>query len=464
MLILNKIKKKLEQCNPSNSIVSDAIDFPLDKTVSQDVIGEGFDKIYQLQEVDPSKVRPMGASTSPSHTASNSLESVKKNQERPHSDQKEQVIQESLGKSPQESFQAQKEYTHGFEKIYHLEKVDPNKVRPLQKKPLQNKKEDILSDAACKESEEESLREEFDLGKEYRDWIQPIEYFEPIEVLNLSKQAKQGLLLNNKRLLGDLIDLHEQSISLNNMGQGHIDEVKQKLTSYLQGPLKKQSKHFRFKSVLLALVGDIHPVGMSCILQQYQLESNISLSPEERVACKHLKEKEKASLLHDCLEEMAKQRRRDLLKDIFTSLSTTFLKPWMFSRQGIASKEEVYDFLQKKSLDPQNALGLWNFLQDYYTQGLCLFDHFLIVLEKGRLYAAEEKGAQRFFRICQLAKSYFYERGLSYPLDELISFLERECALSWEGFPEGFVEKTLSMSGDFLIKREQVGHLYVRLA
>ena len=59
------------------------------------------------------------------------------------------------------------------------------------------------------------------------------------------------------------------------------------------------------------------------------------------------------------------------------------------------------------------------------------------------------------FRIKKVLKSYFYNDSVTYRLDELIAWVEREFACAWMELPIGTVNRILGLSQEYEVCPQQ---------
>jgi hypothetical protein len=346
-------------------------------------------------------------------------------------------------------------YSHGLESIYAIETIDlksvrrietPSKIAPEKPKPQ------IRKNAP--------LQEEFDLGEEFRNWITPFIKREPIQVLNLSKHTEKCLIENGKKLLGDLIgfDLRE-FVSVRGMGQGHIEEIKQNLKAYINGYDLEKSDKVDFVSWIKCLVAAEDRKKAYVFLQAYELQDLISLTPGENVEVRKLTLEKKQECVEELLSHIVTTEYKKSVADDMLSIMNVFIKPWISRRGGFAAKEEIYERLNRISLDPTAATKVLNLLENVFFDK-DLLPNFLIEADEG-IYSSARYHSQAYELIVSNAHTYFYKPQVYYQFQELAALIERECAVNWIGFLDGYLEKVLRCSPQFHVIKGHSGKLEI---
>jgi len=119
--------------------------------------------------------------------------------------------------------------------------------------------------------------------------------------------------------------------------------------------------------------------------------------------------------------------------------------PWIEVRGGIATRDEIEERLERTCCSSKS------------------FTQTLIVLEEN-LFASDAETAKRYHSLISRAKTYFYHPNSCYPLNQLISWLEREYAKEWKSCPQSFIEKCLSSSQCFALFKTEGHQLSIRFS
>jgi len=352
-------------------------------------------------------------------------------------------------------------YSHGMEKIYALEKVDLTTVRRLSVSPKEKKPEEATPkrlDPLWDEPEQLEL----DLGPPFRGWMESFALDEPVQVLELSSPAEKCLLNIEKRFLRDLAHGQLEALAKNpGMGQGHIDEVGEKLVRYLGGQDVRRCRILDFTQWLRSLTAGCELKGVRLVADQFGLGGLYPLSMRESVELRRLTEDKNArkevdlALTQEVTRLRFDRKRREILE--------VFVKPWIRRRQGIATAAEVEERVLRISTDPKQTQAVLQWLAELYGKGECLFTEGLIRVEPD-LFAADRWAADLAQELIQQIQSYFYAEHCCYSLPELVQFIERERAPSWTSVPTPFVEKVIRTSSRFHVSKGERGALMVTTA
>jgi hypothetical protein len=355
-------------------------------------------------------------------------------------------------------------YSHGLEAIYALENVDLKTVRRIGENQPAAQSSSVLEKKPIAYEEISTGQLELDLGYSWREWIEPFVVQEPIQVLGLAKNAEKSLLDNGISKLGDLIGSDLRSfIFLKGMGQGHIDEVQQKLRTYLDGRPLKKAASIDLKAWIRSLGGAFDRKKNFVLMDSCGLSDWFSLTPAESVEVRRLSSDKREEWLREAREYWKSNKHRESVRESMRVLVETFIKPWMRRRMGFATKEEVIERLHKISDQPNILINVLQLFQDLYFEGVFPFEHYLKVIEDG-LYAADTYPQQDYAKIVNKAQTYFYNPRVQYKMQELLSLLMRDFAKSWDGFSEAFIEKVMRISPEFYVRKGPSGQLIVRLS
>lgn len=344
-------------------------------------------------------------------------------------------------------------YSHGLESIYAIENVDLRSIRRFQAAPTSIEKKEI------KKSKKASipLQLEFPFGGAFQNWIEPFFLREPIHVLGLSKFAEKALLEHGKKKLNDLLctDLRTW-IFLRGVGQGHVEEIQEKLNTYLAGRDRKKAQGLDFVGWLRALFGEVPTKKLFVVFEKYQLQELVPVTAAESVEIKRLN----AEMRKEWVETALASVDRNILKQDLHTLTEIFLKPWIDQRLGVVRRKDLLERLEGLSEDSAYAKKALKLLQECFGKNDFLFKPFLEDLENG-VYCTLPNLAKAFKGIQACALTYFYTQQVQYELNHLVTWIERECARRWIGFPVGFVEKVLKFSASFSVRRSLDGSIII---
>lgn len=349
-------------------------------------------------------------------------------------------------------------YSHGLESIYALENVDIKSVRrietPLKTKPKRHENKKIHT---------EPLQEELDLGDEFKKWIPSFVKKEPIHVLELSRHAEKCLIENGKSRLGDLIGANlKEFVFLRGMGQGHIEEIYQKLNDYIEGHALEKCYQVDFSSWLKSLVAAHDRKKVFAFLESYDLTELISLSPTENMEVRKLTLEKKQEWMEELLSKIVQPVQKNAVWLDMQQIINVFFKPWIRQRAGFASKEELNERMQRMSTHAMIGSRVLSLLQSLYFEGGAIFNHFLQQVDRD-VYCCDAYQARHYKKIIEKAKTYFYKPSVYYSCRELVGMLEREFSRTWIGYEEGYIEKILQLSPCFHMRKGVSGQLEIHL-
>lgn len=354
-------------------------------------------------------------------------------------------------------------YSHGLEAIYTLENVDIKSIRPIGESQIVSVQSKNLPEP-LPISIPVDCQPEFDLGSEFCVGIDAFVIKEPIQVLNLSRHAEKCLIESGRKVLGDIIGFNlRELVFLKGMGQGHIDEIQQKLLHYIQGKPLKQCRMIDFASWIRSLVADQDRKKIYVLMQTFELSELFSLTPAESVEVRRLTLEKRQEWIEEMLLLFQTQPKQQSVISDMRKVVDVFFKPWIRQRLGFATNMDLVERLERMSCHPQITLRALSFFSEvYYHFGFPLKDYLHQIDDN--LYCADIHVVNDYNRIVDCAITYFYKPDVCYLLDELISLVEREFSRKWEGFPEGFIERVFRLSSLFNVRKGVHGHLEVSLA
>jgi len=350
-------------------------------------------------------------------------------------------------------------YTHGLEQIYALETIDPTKIKKIElSKPVEVEAQPAESQQV---QDLWNGQHELELGDEYRGWVPPLFLKEPVQMLELSQRAEIVCQDRGVERLIDLIGVDFNDwIGEKGVGQGHIDEIQQKLLAYINGRSLERSYYIEWGALLRSLTVGMESKKAYVVFKTYGLESYLPLTPIERMESLNLQEQTKKVWSEEALREFRESRRSTLVKEALSQICRVFIAPWIRARGGVANLNEVIERTERVSEEQEIVAKAMKFIEEMYAfQGHPLAG-FLVEVEKG-LYCPDRYTSKAFEAICEKALSYFYNQNNVYTFRELISLLAKEFGASWEGYPEILAEMSLKKSGRFRVRKGESGALTI---
>lgn len=353
-------------------------------------------------------------------------------------------------------------YSHGLEAIYSLETVDIRTIKPISVQQETVVEDDEGTGEKYPVTEDPQL--DFDLGSEYRSHIESFTLNEPIHVLNLSQEALKRLRQQGKCVIRDLIGVDWKNLAVTKgMGQGHVDEIIQKLHKYTRKKALDRCYRVDFEAMLRCVIPESSHVKHHMLLDVYNLSSCVSLTPAQTVEIRIQDPFQKQQALLESLEQFRSEDRRAFSSSSMQTICNTFVKPWLRGKGGFCVDYELMDRLENVSAAPLKMYDVMRFMQDVFFDGHFPMRPFL-PMSGDQIFFVDLTALNNFIAIEKAALTYFYRDSAKYPLEELSSLLLREFAAKWEGFPEGFVEKVLRTSPRFRVRKSSQEQLVVSLA
>lgn len=355
--------------------------------------------------------------------------------------------------------QTNQAYTHGLEQIYALETVDPSTVKKIELPKSIEEGQKIAENS--QHADLWNGQYQLELGDEYRGWLPPLFLREPVQVLELSQRAE---IVCQDRSVERLIDLlgvdFNDWIGEKGVGQGHIDEIQQKFRKYVDGRSLERAYYIEWKSLIRSLTVGMERKKAFALLQEFDLETVLPLTPVERMETLNLQHQTKKIWKEDALQEFRSPTRSSFFKEMLNQITRVFLCPWMRARGGVANLSEVAERAERISEEPELVSRAVKFLREVYCSQNHPLTDFLLEVEPG-LYCPDRVTAKAFETICQKALGYFYNQGNIYTFKELNSLLAREFGSMWEGYPVVLAEASLKRSCRFRVRKGESGELVV---
>jgi hypothetical protein len=355
-------------------------------------------------------------------------------------------------------------YSHGLEVIYSLENVDLKTIRRIEENAPLNEKVSVESQPINPNPDSLDMQQELDLGEDFRNWVEPYFMNEPIQVLGLSFQAEACLIEHGIKKLSQLLEHNFRDyVFMKGMGQGHIDEVKKKLDKYIGNRSQKHAHTIDFKSLILSISLGIGFKKLSLYLKHFQLANIVPLSHTEKIEIKSFDFSKDDNLRKDVTEAFHSETRRSELMLQLEKIAKVFIIPWMRSRGGIATEDEIIERIDKVSDSSQTTQLYLDFISQTFTQGEFPFSSFLYRPEE-KVYCSSKMVEMAYRDILNTTFSYFYKSENNYSLPELTRFLLKEFCKQWKDYSEELIRECINRSHYFDIIRAESGKLRIVIA
>lgn len=342
-------------------------------------------------------------------------------------------------------------YSHGLEKIYTLETIDVATVKVLKK----SSKSATASPSPA--STPLFCQGEFDFGPPWRQWIPPCFLEEPLQVLELSKQATTALIAHGLSSIGSLLaETPETLMTIRSLGQGHIDEVIDKLKHHINGRSTLHTTTIEWGAWLRSLLASVPPRAAKVLLDSYQLEDVLTISRSMHAEVRRLSREERERQLLIANEALDSQR--DMILERLGTIVMALVIPWMRKRGNIATSYELSERLEQLSADLHLMEGCWRLLSHVLKSEETAWQWHLCRVAPG-VYTIDGATAAEYREVVAVATSYFYRPGLSYPLDDIVVWVARELGRQWRGPPLSQIAKILRYAPEWRVRRGASGGL-----
>ncbi len=353
-------------------------------------------------------------------------------------------------------------YSHGLEDIYALETIDIKTVRPLAGV---NTALDVQeAPAPYHEEQIQQQQPELDLGPFWRGSAPSFILLEPIQVLNLHQPVEKTLRGHGIHLLQDLLHATKESLlGIRGLGQGHIDEVLFRFKSYTERRVLHNAVCVDFCALLRAIVGFFEKKKIVLLLQELGLEEEYSLTPLEAAELKRLTKDKRLEWKKQALEHLQVEVKQQQFANCLDHIVRVFVLPWIHMRGGIAAQTEVEERLIAVSFEPLKTEKILKFFSNIYYHDLFPLSTILCEADEG-VFCLNSDTYDAYRKVNELAESYYYQKGLSYPLEYLCNCILRELGKSWINYTQEFVRKAILFSPRFRLAKTPDGVLSVRLS
>lgn len=341
-------------------------------------------------------------------------------------------------------------YSHGLELIYALQDVDPASIRRIEPVAEPEQKRALIPPHRY------PLQLTLDFGHPFREWVIPLVLEEPITVLNLSSQAEQRL---SSAGLTTIRMLTCSDLSRLGLGQGHIHEVRTKLTNYLDGRDLQHEERFDVGSLIRAWLGRGDTLEGYALLHCYGLEGLFPLSAHMSAEWRRATPERISSWTERGRQAYGSGVLQQFLHDRLDEVMAALVIPWLKRRGGLASQSEIQERLCRIAPDPAVVCPVLALAADF---GCGLSD--LIPHSAPGLYCADGHTMQLTKLLTRMTRGYFYRPSVCYPMEQLMQFVMRDLARRWVDCSAHLLERYLMRSSLYRVRRDVTGDLVVRLA
>lgn len=339
-------------------------------------------------------------------------------------------------------------YSHGLERIYELETIDPKSIRKME--PLNKSKGES-------QFIDDSPQIEFDLGPGFRGWAPPFLLQEPFQVLRLDPKIESILreahLLRIEDFIAPSFPTPDQ---LNLLGRARLEMVKSKLTFYLRGKEVKRTRSIDFLSLVKRLFVDFDLKKSYVFLSSYRLQAWLGLTPSELKDVQQLTPRIIQAWKEEAKQYLKALPLKSMLEEQWGVICKEWLYPWMTKRGGVASLDEISQFLLLKAQDLEEAEKALSFLFEYAP-----LQEF--VMQKEGIFSAGSVYDEWLERFFHHANSYFPSYASCYSLEKIIAYIQEEFAKEWIKLEPDFIEKLFRLTPKFSVQANVKGEWLVTL-
>lgn len=353
-----------------------------------------------------------------------------------------------------------KSYSHGLEAIYKLQNVDIKSIRKISTaaSPSLSRPPETLRQTGPKPPLE------FDFGYPFRTWIEPLFLDEPIRVLGLSHFPDRFLRERGVKYIRDLLasDFREFVFG-KGMGQGHIEEVRKKLESYVGERDAARSFEIDVRSLLQVICRDVDFKQCFVLLQEFGLENTLSGTPLELAEMRQLSLENRETLKRFAWKELRHEERLQATRQRLSALTAAFFLPWVRKRAGICTWLEIEERFHASALQPHLVRPFFRFLEKLGSEENPIFGRPLVRVEPG-VYCVDKGTARYYQTLLGYSLSYFHKGSPCYPFSQFKRLLLKKIMRDWEDLGEAFVERLLLSTPRFRSRKEAIGERVIRLS
>ncbi|MEC7839592.1 MAG: hypothetical protein VX777_06100 [Chlamydiota bacterium] len=363
---------------------------------------------------------------------------------------------------PPKNTQAKQSTPDGYDELYTFETIDVKTIRPLGAVDEDVADENLAHVTPYRLSKNAQLQ--LELGGEFRSYIDSFVLNEPIHVLDISPQAVKGLLGLDVCFIRDLIttEWYEAAIK-KGVGQGHIDEIHQAISSYLSDKVISHCEMVDFESWIRSLIPEDQKSKVYLLLKEYSLGKLIPLTPAMNVEIKRMSKEDKLRCTGEAKDILRSTDRTELSRQNIMTISDVFVTPWLRERCGIARQYEIFDRLEQISENPHSFRKALSLLCDLYSGSEFLFEDVYPSLNRTVIFV-DMHTFDMFIEVEKVAYTYFTSQNSLFGLTELVTLIGRELAVGWRSFDSCFIEKVLRNSDKFLVYKDTQHNQVVTLS
>lgn len=247
------------------------------------------------------------------------------------------------------------------------------------------------------------------------------------------------------------------------MGLGHIQEISEKTIAYLGAFPFEAKATADTRSLINIILADTNPKERYIVLSKHGLDHYVTVSQQELQELNKIPEERKREIYKNCLT-LLKASKKSTVVSLLQNILSAFIIPFIDQRLGVVEKWELDECVSRYLFvnNPSDLAKIIQFIENILDV-ISIYDVKLYRINLN-FYASRHQVQQAAFGIISAAKSYFYSKLASFNLNALATIIRKADALRWEGYPDGFIEKVLILSGHFTFRRDPKGIIELSLA
>lgn len=335
-------------------------------------------------------------------------------------------------------------YSHGLEKIYAFENINPKSVKTVSGK--EPKKLEPTPETPSHHIEQLTL----ELGPCHQEALPSFRLKEPVSSIGLSAFALKALVAKNIHTCEEACIFVRDGLH-KSLGQSHTEELEAKLETYMGKTPFRLQKTVDLQSLVRISCSPLEPKVRFCLLSRYHLQELAGATSIEQQEVLRLPP-EQISKIIDQAQELLLNSQGQFIESSLTAIMQAYIMPWLKYRAGFLPDSEILERLFQISC---NKELFWQTIEFLRLFG----DPIKLTFVQEGIYASNESVMYDYLDVVDCAKSYFYLPHTSYPRVLLEQLITKELAKKGIGLEQGFIYKVLTDSPDFMINSQ--GHIFL---
>lgn len=173
--------------------------------------------------------------------------------------------------------------------------------------------------------------------------IAPLRLEEPITSLQLTPFALKAARTTPAKTVGQLASFVWQK-EVKGLGQGHIDEIKEKIRQFVGTPPFSYEHSIDWASLLRLSVSHLENIDKAILVSYSQLQTLVPLSPQETREAQIVLQRSGSTPFQNSLSK-AQKKTVESLPPLISTIFTSIVKPLIVKRGGIIHSIELKELL-----------------------------------------------------------------------------------------------------------------------